>query len=126
MKIAHVALWTRNLTEAATFWATYFDAKIGERYDSGNRPGFSSHFLTFTDGATLELMTGPWLPEATPGERPGWAHVAMSVGSREAVEALAARLETAGLLVAQPRMTGDGYYEALARSPDGTLVEILP
>ncbi|WP_353682883.1 VOC family protein [Mesorhizobium sp.] len=72
-------------------------------------------------------MTGPWVPEdiARAGaEAPGWAHIAVSVGSQDAVDVLARRLDEDGLLVSQPRTTGDGYYKAGARTPDGSLVEI--
>lgn len=126
MGIAHVALWTRDLARAVAFWESYFGAEAGAPYRSARRPGFESRFLRLGDGAALEIMTGPWLPvEAMPGEeQPGWAHVAVSVGSEQAVQALAARLEEAGLLVSPPRWTGDGFYEAVARDPDGNLVEV--
>jgi lactoylglutathione lyase len=126
MRIAHVALWTRDLARAAEFWCAYFGAESGEPYRSARRPGFESRFLRFTDGAALELMSAPWLLEHGDAgvERPGWAHVAISLGSEDAVRELAARLDTAGLLVAAPRWTGDGFYEALAHDPDGNLVEI--
>lgn len=80
-------------------------------------------------GPSIELMTGPWVADGMARARaevPGWAHIAVSVGSNEAVDALARRLDEDGLLVSQPRMTGDGYYEAVARTPDGSLVEITP
>lgn len=34
MKVAHVALWTRDLEQQAQFWVTFFDAKINEKYCS--------------------------------------------------------------------------------------------
>ena len=43
---------------------------------------------------------------------------------QEAVDALAARMESVGLLVSPPRRTGDGFYEAVIRDPEGNLVEI--
>lgn len=128
MHIGHVALWTHDLARAAAFWETYFNAQVGEEYRSARRKGFASRFVNLGDkgSAALELMTGPWLPAAAePGtERPGWAHVAVSLGSEEAVRALAGRLERDGLLVAPPRWTGDGFYETVARDPDGNLIEI--
>lgn len=125
MKLAHIALWTRDLEAAACFWRDWFDADVGPRYDSRNRAGFSSRFATIADGAIqLELMEGPWVgPPDT--ERSGWAHIALSVGSRKEVDALAERFRASGLLVSGPRMTGDGYYEAVVRSPDGTQIEIV-
>ena len=127
MKIAHVALWTRDLDEAVRFWSEFFGAKAGAPYESKRRIGFRSQFLTLSDGPTIELMTGPWINATEPSdaaERIGWSHIAVSVHSREAVDALVNRLEAAGLLLSQPRTTGDGFYEATAKTPDGILIEI--
>lgn len=126
MKIAHVALWCRDLERAVAFWEKYFGAVAGAPYASARRPGFVSRFIRLAEGAELELMSAPWLEEGAPPavERPGWAHVAISLGSEAAVDALAARLSADGLLVAAPRHTGDGFYEAVAHDPEGNLVEI--
>ena len=125
MRLAHVAVWTRDLDAAARFWRDHFDAEIGERYRSVNRPGFQSIFVRLADGPAIELMSGPWVaPAPADEELDGWAHVAVSVGSEERVRALALRLRGEGLLISGPRRTGDGYYEAVVRSPDGALVEI--
>ncbi|WP_287179923.1 VOC family protein [Mesorhizobium sp.] len=126
-KVTHVALWTADLETSAAFWSRYFDATIGERYESRRRPGFASRFVELDGGPSVELMTGPWVPDditRAGAEVPGWAHIAVSVGSQDAVDVLARRLDEHGLLVSQPRTTGDGYYEAVARTPDGSLVEI--
>jgi lactoylglutathione lyase len=126
-KIAHAALWTADLETSAAFWSRYFGATIGERYESWRRPGFASRFVELDGGPSVELMTGPWVADditRAGAEVPGWAHVAVSVGSQDAVDVLARRLDEDGLLVSQPRLTGDGYYEAVARTPDGSLVEI--
>lgn len=123
--LAHVALWTRDLDAAATFWRELFDARVGEPYRSARREGFVSRFVTLPGGGAVELMTGPWLDAAEGGaERVGWDHVAVSLGSREAVDALAARCAREGRLVSGPRMTGDGFYEAVLAMPEGTRVEI--
>ena len=52
------------------------------------------------------------------------AHVGISLGSEAAVDALSARLVAEGLLVAAPRHTGDGFYEAVVQDPEGNFVEI--
>ena len=70
-------------------------------------------------------MEGPWVTPGDPKEeRTGLAHVALSLGSEQAVDAMAARAEVQGLLVAKPRWTGDGFYEAVLCDPDGNLIEI--
>ncbi len=38
---------------------------------------------------------------------------------------MAARAVEKGILVAAPRRTGDGYYEAIIRDPDGNLIELI-
>ncbi|WP_333822698.1 VOC family protein [Pinisolibacter sp.] len=124
MRLAHVALWTTDLDAAARFWAEHFAAEIGETYVSKNRPGFCSRFAHLPDGTALELMSGPWLEGDASGERPGWAHLAISLGSAAAVDAAARRFADQGLLVSGPRHTGDGFYEAVVRGPDGALIEI--
>ena len=47
------------------------------------------------------------------------------VGGAQQVDALAKRAETQGILVSPPRTTGDGYYEAVIKDPDGNLIEIV-
>ncbi len=125
MKVAHVALWCRDLERVAAFWSECLGARVGERYASTRRPGFVSRFVHFNEGAKLELMSIPDLnADAQAVERPGWAHVAISLGSEAAVDALAARMEPLGLLASPPRWTGDGFYEAVIRDPEGNLVEV--
>jgi lactoylglutathione lyase len=124
MKLAHIALWTRDLDAAAAFWQTLFGATVGEPYRSQRRPGFVSCFAALPGGVQVELMTGPWIAAEPDAERPGWDHVALSLGSAEAVNALAARCRQDGCLVSGPRTTGDGFYEAVLAMPDGTRIEI--
>ena len=53
------------------------------------------------------------------------AHLAVSLGSEEAVRTMAERMRAAGVpIVSGPRWTGDGYFEAVVRDPDGNEVEI--
>lgn len=126
MSIAHVALWTRDLETVASFWSNFFGASIGDAYESRRRPGFRSRFLTLGDGPAIEIMEGSWVVPADPEgvERTGLAHVALSLGSEAAVDAMAARAGAEGILVSPARWTGDGFYEAVLRDPDGNLIEI--
>ena len=129
MRIEHVALWTpdaESLERLRAFYVAHFGARANARYESARRAGFASYFLTFPDGgARLELMTAPGLRGPAGGEAVGYAHLALALGSRAAVDALAARLAAAGVAVESgPRLTGDGYYEAVVRDPDGNVVEI--
>ncbi len=142
MRLEHVALWTARLEAVAEFYAHWFGAEVGPAYHNPAKR-FESRFLTFPSGARLELMRRPEIqagrpevqaerperqaeaPAAGPQIRPGWAHVAFSVGAPEAVDALTGRLRAAGVPVIDgPRWTGDGYYESVVVDPDGNLVEI--
>ncbi len=61
----------------------------------------------------------------SPGEAPGAGHLAVSVGSRDAVDRLVTAMAAAGVpIVSGPRLTGDGYYEALVTDTEGNLLEI--
>lgn len=125
MRIEHAALYVRDLERAKAFFETWFQAEAGEKYHNP-RTGFQSYFLSFGDGARLEIMTAPELadPEKPPA-RTGYAHAAFSVGSREAVDGLTARLKDAGYsVVSGPRVTGDGYYESCILDAEGNRIEI--
>jgi lactoylglutathione lyase len=125
MRFAHVALWTHDLNQAATFWRRYFGAEVGDIYQSKRRPGFVSCFVTLPGGrAKIELMTGPWVTDTPAMEYVGWDHLAISLGSPAAVEEMAARCSIGGVLISPPRTTGDGFYEAVIATPDGTRIEI--
>ncbi len=126
-RIEHVALWVTDLDRACAFYAGHFGAEPGPLYENPAK-GFASRFLRFDGGARLELMTTRTLaPVALPpgAQRMGLTHLAISVGSEAAVDALAARLRAAGVpLLDGPRRTGDGYYECVLLDPEGTRVEV--
>jgi lactoylglutathione lyase len=125
IRIAHVAIWTRDVEGLAAFYVRHFGAHAGPPYRSSSRP-FDSRFLDFASGARLELMRLPdLLPPAGGAPRVGLAHLAVSVGSPAEVDRLTAELAAAGHRVeGVPRTTGDGYYESVVLDPDGNRVEI--
>lgn len=126
MKVAHIALWTHDLDAQVAFWRSFFNGISNDKYISKNRPGFASHFITLDDGPTIELMTLSALDEA-PGNKEfsGWAHIALNVGPKADVDALAERARQQGILLSAPRTTGDGFYEAVIADPDGNLIELV-
>lgn len=57
--------------------------------------------------------------------RTGYIHLAFSLGSKEAVDELTAKLKEDGYeLVSGPRTTGDGYYESCVIGIEGNMIEI--
>ena len=111
---------------ANSVYCTYFSARAGPKY-TNPKTQFESYFLSFTEGARLELMQAPNVEARQPNEaRPaGYAHLAFSVGSQAGVDELTARLEADGYPIpGRPRWTGDGYYESVVLDPDGNRVEI--
>lgn len=124
MHIDHVAVWTPDLDRLAAFYARYFQAAVGPKY-TNPRTGFESHFLSFDTGARLELMRSPAVTAGVDGPRYGYAHLAVSVGTNEAVDRMAEQFRADGVPVLDgPRRTGDGYYECVAADPDGNRVEV--
>jgi lactoylglutathione lyase len=126
MKIEHTALWVSDLERTRAFYETFFGAVAGLKYTNAAK-GFESYFLAFpSGGARLELMRRAGLPARPAGpEHTGWAHLAVSVGSAEAVDLLTERLRSGGYEVIDgPRRTGDGYYESVVLDPEGNRVEI--
>lgn len=125
MRIEHAALYVSDLEAARDFFVRFFGATAGDGYHN-LRTGFRSYFLTFDDGARLEVMTKPDMTDASKDlARTGWAHLAFSVGSEAEVDRLTAELAAAGYeILSGPRTTGDGYYEACVLGPEGNQVEI--
>ncbi|MFM2067863.1 MAG: hypothetical protein RLZZ584_2772 [Pseudomonadota bacterium] len=127
MRIDHVALWTQDLERCKHFYVSYFGATAGSGYTNPAK-GFESCFLSFAEGARIEVMTSTRLSPIAlaPGaQRMGWTHLAVSLGSERLVDELTQRLKIDGYPVLDgPRRTGDGYYESVVLDPDGNRVEI--
>lgn len=127
MQLDHVAIWVSDLERMKRFYETSFGAVAGPKYTNAKK-GFASYFLCFDSGAGLEIMQKPSVaprPDGAEVESLGYAHLAISVGSEAAVDALAARFQSEGHPVPDgPRRTGDGCYEALILDPEGNRIEI--
>lgn len=125
MRMEHAAMYVNNLEKAREFFVTYF----GGRSDAGyhNRTSdFRSYFISFDDGARLEIMTRPEMSDQKKElSRTGYIHLAFSLGSREQVDLLTERLKAGGYKVLSgPRMTGDGYYESCIVGVEENLIEL--
>ena len=125
MKIEHIALYVNDLEKARDFFVKYLGAKANDGYHNP-KTDFHSYFLSFEDGARLEIMQKPDIPDLPKKAAcTGYAHVAFSVGSREKVDTLTAELKADGYeVVSGPRTTGDGYYESCIIAIEGNQIEI--
>lgn len=125
MRIEHVAMYVNDLEGAKSFVERYLGASANKGYHN-KMTGFRSYFLTFDDGARLEIMNRPGMddPKKTLN-RTGLIHIAFSVGSKEKVDELTRLLESDGYeVISGPRTTGDGYYESCVVSIEGNQIEI--
>ena len=125
MKIEHIAMYVNDLEAAKEFFVKYLNGNANDGYHNKNT-GFRSYFISFEDGARLELMK---MPEMTDDKksltRTGFIHIAFSVGSKEAVDSLTARMKGDGYkIINGPRTTGDGYYESCVIGIEDNQIEI--
>ena len=125
MKINHVAMYVRDLEAVKDFFVRFFDAVSNEMYHNP-RTGLKSYFLSFEDGAKLEIMSRPDMTEGTKELcQIGYIHLAFSVGSKAQVDRLTSSLQVQGYAVLSgPRFTGDGFYEICVLGPEGNQIEI--
>ena len=125
MRIEHAALYVRDLEGIRAFYERYFGACAGAKYQNP-RTGLSTYFLSFDGEGRLEIMQRPGLAPRTERQlAEGYVHLAFSLGSREAVDALTGRLRADGYeVLSGPRTTGDGYYESCVLDPEGNPIEL--
>ncbi len=125
MRIEHVAMYVNDLEETKKFFMKYLSAKSNEGYHNV-KTDFRSYFLSFDDGARLEIMNKPNMVDLDKDlNRTGFVHLAFSVGSKEKVDSLTAELKNDGYkVVSGPRTTGDGYYESCVVAIENNQIEI--
>ena len=138
MKIEHVAIWVRDIDKVCEFYRKYFGGVVQPLYHNPTKQ-FTSRFITFDDGARLEVMHRPDIDvERNVGinkivshetlsdtQHLGFTHLSFSVGSKEEVDRLTQQMSSEGIpVVGQPRTTGDGYYESVVLDPEGNRIEI--
>lgn len=125
MKIEHIAMFVNDIEQAKSFFVNYFGAVCGNGY-CNPKTGFRSYFLSFSDGARLEIMNRPDMEASEKSPfKTGYIHMAFSVGSKQKVDELTAVLKNAGYkILSAPRTTGDGYYESCVLDAEGNQIEI--
>ena len=126
MKIEHVAMYVNELESARDFFVKYLGGVSNDGYHN-KTTGFRSFFISFDDGARLEIMNKPSMEDITkPVNRTGYIHIAFSVGSVEEVDHLTRRFREDGFeVLSGPRTTGDGYYESCILGIEGNQIEIV-
>lgn len=126
MRIEHIAIWTNDLEKMRSFYIKFFNMVSSENYFNPNK-NFSSYFLSFNNGARIELMHKPEITESKEKAdlNLGLSHFAISVGSKQRVNELTEFIREQGYrVIAEPRKTGDGYYESVVSDPEGNRIEI--
>ena len=125
MKIEHIAIYVNDLEAARDFFVRFLGGKSNNGYHNP-RTDFRSYFISFDEGTRLELMTKPGMVDQEKSlNRTGYAHIALSVGSKERVDELTEELRTAGYeVISGPRTTGDGYYESCVLVIEGNQIEL--
>lgn len=125
MRIEHIAMYVNDLEATKDFFVKYFHATSNAGYHN-KATDFQSYFFSFDDGARLEIMKKPIMnDDAKDLVRTGYIHIAFSLGSKEAVDALTERMKQDGYeVVSGPRTTGDGYYESCIVGIEGNQIEI--
>lgn len=126
MQISHIAVWTKDLEKMRNFYELFFNVIVSEKYENPAKE-FSSYFISFDSGARLELMHSPHvLSSDEPTERIGYAHMAVSLGSRQEVNRLTDSLRQSGYsVIGEPRVTGDGFYESVVLDAEGNTLELV-
>ena len=125
MKIEHIAMYVNDLEATREFFIKYFNATSNAGYHN-TTTDFRSYFLSFDDGARLEIMKKPKMEDEIKNlSRTGYIHLAFSVGSKEAVDELTQKIKSDGYdVISGPRITGDGYYESCVVGIEGNQIEI--
>ncbi len=150
MKIEHIAIWVKDIDRVCEFYQKYFGGVVQPLYHNPTKQ-FTSRFITFDDGARLEVMHRPdiemfhmkhAIASVATGclhtgmteyehvghevsQHLGFTHLSFSVGSKEEVDRLTQQMSSEGIpVVGQPRTTGDGYYESVVLDPEGNRIEI--
>lgn len=125
MKIEHIAMYVNDLEKVKEFFMNYLNASCNNMYHN-EKTGFKSYFLSFDDGARLEIMNKPnMMDDKKSINRTGFIHIAFSLGSKENVNQLTNKLKSAGYeILSEPRTTGDGYYESCIVGIEGNQIEL--
>jgi len=127
MKLEHVAIWTNQLELLRDFYVKFLNGTVSSKYTNPTN-SFESYFISFENGARLELMQKPGIPDnrnSTLDQYQGIIHLAFEVKDMAEVDRQATVFRSAGFTILRgPRKTGDCYYEFETLDPDNNRLEI--
>lgn len=126
MKIDHIAIYVENLEATKEFFIKYFNATANNLYHNP-KTELSTYFLSFEDNTRLEIMSRPNMIKTEFNLYcQGFIHLSFSLGNKEKVNELTARLKNDGYkILSGPRTTGDGYYESCVLGPENNILELV-
>jgi len=128
MILEHTAIWTDKLEALKEFYVNYLGGTSNKKYVNQSKK-FESYFISFGDGARLELMSKPNIPENLNDpillQHKGIIHLAFEAATRQEVDEKARLFSANGFQILDgPRVTGDGYYEFVTHDPDHNRIEV--
>ena len=124
MKIEHIAIWVKDLEKIKSFYEKYFGVTSSELYHN-QKTGFKSYFISFDDGARIEIMSKSDINKEKQENSFGYVHLSISLGCKEKVDKYTEIFRKDGYkIVSEPRTTGDGYYESVISDPENNLIEL--
>lgn len=126
MKIEHVCINAIGIEALKDFYVTNFGFKANGKY-TNPKTKWCNYFLSSPGGgARLELLSHPDLPKQVKDRNAsGWVHVSIALGSKEKVIATTEALRALGcMVVSEPRVTGDGYFESGVLDIEGNMLEL--
>lgn len=128
MKIEHLAVWTADLEKMRSFYVNYFGASCNEKYRNP-KTGLETYFLSFDSGSRLEIMSRPDVILESRNyldNYQGLAHFAFEMENSHRVDELTEVLRRDGfMIIGEPRITGDGYYESVILDPEQNRIELI-
>lgn len=117
MRIDHISIYATDPDVQKDFYVKYFGAIPNRDSLDDNE---KSYFLTFDDGAKLEIINREDIRRYQKNHIDlGYIRLAFGFGSKDEVDTLVDRLQEDGYQIRHyPRLTKDGYYEAVVIDPD--------
>jgi hypothetical protein len=121
----YIAMYVSDLKTSKTFFIKYFEASSNEPYNNF-QTGSRTYFLSFGNGACLEIMNQPQMDAAHNSlTHNGLIHVTFSIGCKKNEDSLTQPLRVDGFeTISGPCVTGNSCYKSCVCGLDGCKLEI--